>query len=35
MHNAIYDYDPSDLQTHGFVRDPRILWPDSTSIAEG
>lgn len=31
-HNAIYYYDPKDLQTHGFVRDPRILWPDSASI---
>ena len=30
--NAIFYYDPSDLQTHGFVRDPRILWPDSASI---
>ncbi len=25
--------DPGDLQTHGFIRDPRILWPDSASIA--
>jgi sugar lactone lactonase YvrE len=33
-HNAIYYYDPSDLQTHGYVRDPRILWPDSASVAE-
>lgn len=32
-HNAIYYYDPSDLQVHGFVRDPRILWPDSASIS--
>ncbi|KAK4948681.1 hypothetical protein LTR10_012685 [Elasticomyces elasticus] len=31
-HNAIYYYDPADLQVHGFVRDPRILWPDSASI---
>lgn len=31
-HNAIYYYDPSDLQVHGFVRDPRILWPDGASI---
>lgn len=31
-HNAIYYYDPQDLQVHGFVRDPRILWPDSASI---
>ncbi|GME42746.1 Major royal jelly-related protein [Neofusicoccum parvum] len=33
-HNAIYFYDPNDLQTHGYVRDPRILWPDSASVAE-
>lgn len=33
-HNAIYYYDPRDLQTHGFVRDPRIIWPDSASIAQ-
>ena len=32
--NAIYYYDPNDLQTHGFVRDPRILWPDGASIGE-
>jgi sugar lactone lactonase YvrE len=31
-HNAIYYYDPKDLQTKGFVRDPRIIWPDSASI---
>jgi sugar lactone lactonase YvrE len=31
-HNAIYYYEPADLQVHGFVRDPRILWPDSASI---
>ncbi|KAK5073063.1 hypothetical protein LTR64_000528 [Lithohypha guttulata] len=30
--NAIYYYDPNDLQVHGFVRDPRILWPDGASI---
>jgi len=30
--NAIYYFDPSDGQTHTFVRDPRILWPDSASI---
>lgn len=30
--NAIYYYDPGDLQAHGFVRDPRILWPDGASI---
>jgi sugar lactone lactonase YvrE len=33
-HNAIYYYDPSDLEIHGFIRDPRILWPDSASIGE-
>jgi sugar lactone lactonase YvrE len=33
-HNAIYYYDPRDLQTHGYVRDPRIIWPDGASIAE-
>lgn len=32
-HNAIYYYDPKDLQTHSFVRDPRIIWPDGASIA--
>ena len=32
--NAIYNYDPNDLQTHGFVRDPRILWPDGASVGE-
>lgn len=31
--NAIYYFDPSDGQTHTFVRDPRILWPDSASVA--
>lgn len=33
-HNAIYYYDPDDLQVHGFVRDPRILWCDGESIGE-
>ncbi|KAL9087302.1 MAG: hypothetical protein Q9159_003722 [Coniocarpon cinnabarinum] len=32
--NAIYYYDPGDLQTHGFVRDPRIVWPDGASVGE-
>ncbi|KAI9725358.1 MAG: hypothetical protein M1828_003208 [Chrysothrix sp. TS-e1954] len=32
--NGVFYYDPGDLQTHGFVRDPRILWPDSASVAE-
>jgi hypothetical protein len=34
-HNAIYYYDSSpssDTQTHPFVRDPRIIWPDGASI---
>ncbi|KAK5944418.1 hypothetical protein PMZ80_003700 [Knufia obscura] len=30
--NAIYYYDPNDLQVHGFVRDPRIIWPDGATI---
>lgn len=32
--NAIFYYDPNDLQTHGFVEDPRIIWPDSASVAQ-
>lgn len=32
--NAIYYYDPNDLQTHGFARDPRIVWPDGASVGE-
>ncbi|KAK5135659.1 hypothetical protein LTR08_004960 [Meristemomyces frigidus] len=31
-HNAIFVFDPKDGQTHGFVRDPRIVWPDGASI---
>ena len=31
--NAIYYYDPTVGQTRTFVRDPRILWPDSATIA--
>lgn len=31
--NAIYYFDPNDGLTHGFVRDPRIIWPDGASIA--
>ena len=31
-HNAIYYFDPSDGLTHGFVRDPRIIWPDGASV---
>lgn len=30
--NAIYYYDPRDLQTHAFVRDPRIIWNDGASV---
>ncbi|KAL1305324.1 hypothetical protein AAFC00_002224 [Neodothiora populina] len=30
--NAIYYFDPSDGQTHSFVRDPRILWPDGATV---
>ncbi|KAF2122274.1 major royal jelly protein-domain-containing protein [Lophiotrema nucula] len=33
-HNAIYYYDPKDLQIKGFVRDSRIIWPDSAAIGE-
>ena len=32
--NAIYTYDPEKAQQTSFVRDPRILWPDSASVAE-
>lgn len=27
--NGVYYYNPLDLQVHGFVHDPRILWADS------
>ena len=30
--NALYYWDPNDLQAHGFVRDPRIIWPDGMTI---
>ncbi|KAH0283084.1 hypothetical protein M436DRAFT_51619 [Aureobasidium namibiae CBS 147.97] len=30
--NAVYYFDPSDGQTHGFLRDPRILWPDGATV---
>ena len=33
--NALYYYDPADLQAHGWVRDPRILWPDGASVGFG
>lgn len=32
-HNAMYYYDPKDGLTHGYVRDPRIIWNDGASIA--
>jgi sugar lactone lactonase YvrE len=32
--NAINIYDPKTLQATTFVRDPRILWPDSMTVAE-
>ncbi|MCJ1321890.1 hypothetical protein MMC15_007235 [Xylographa vitiligo] len=32
--NAIFMYDPIQAQTLSFVRDPRIIWPDSAFIAE-
>ncbi|MCJ1379850.1 hypothetical protein MMC17_002953 [Xylographa soralifera] len=32
--NAIFMYDPQKAQTLPFVRDPRIIWPDSASVAE-
>ena len=31
-HNAINVYDPSTLQASVFVRDPRILFPDSLAV---
>jgi sugar lactone lactonase YvrE len=30
--NAIYYFDPLDGMTHGFVRDPRMIWPDGASV---
>ena len=33
-HNALYYFDPSSGLTEGFVRDPRIIWPDGASVAE-
>ncbi|KAF2722867.1 hypothetical protein K431DRAFT_311284 [Polychaeton citri CBS 116435] len=30
--NAIYYYDPALARTVGFVRDPRIIWPDGASV---
>ncbi|KAK4553778.1 hypothetical protein LTR86_009276 [Recurvomyces mirabilis] len=31
-HNAVFYFNPADGQTHSFVRDPRIVWPDGGSI---
>lgn len=33
-HNAVYYYDPRERETRAWVRDPRILWPDSASVGE-
>ena len=33
-HNAIYYFDPTLATTVGFVRDPRIIWPDGASVAQ-
>ncbi|KAE9974282.1 hypothetical protein EG327_008819 [Venturia inaequalis] len=33
-HNGVFVYDPNDLQTHPFVRDPRVIWPDSCTIGQ-
>ena len=30
--NAIYLYDPSTLRAEPYVRDPRIIWPDSANV---
>lgn len=30
--NSVYYFDPRDLQTHAFITDPRILWPDGASV---
>ncbi|MCJ1306688.1 hypothetical protein MMC25_000331 [Agyrium rufum] len=32
--NSIVAWDPSKSMNVGFVRDPRIIWPDSASVAE-
>lgn len=32
--NSVYYFDPRDLQTHAFITDPRILWPDGASVGE-
>lgn len=30
--NAIYNYNTTSLQAESFVRDPRIIWPDSSNV---
>lgn len=30
--NSVYYFDPADGMTHGWLRDPRILWPDGATI---
>jgi sugar lactone lactonase YvrE len=30
--NAVFYFDPADGQTHSFVKDPRIVWPDGASV---
>lgn len=30
--NAIYNYNTTSLQAEVFVRDPRIIWPDSANV---
>lgn len=32
--NAVYYFDPATGETKGFVRDPRIVWPDGASVGE-
>ena len=31
-HNAVYNYNTTSLQTEAFVRDSRIIWPDSANV---
>ena len=30
--NAIYNYNTTSLQAEAFVRDPRVIWPDSSNV---
>lgn len=30
--NSVYYFDPADGMTHGWLRDPRILWPDGATL---